>query len=78
MFDCYKPIAMAFRMERDRFDSEQDSNFKLRLIRKREKNSKIYNLPIIDELVRLIVSDIDVHNENHILFHEQTQNTKIK
>ncbi|KAL5130954.1 hypothetical protein HKD37_12G033934 [Glycine soja] len=64
MFDCYKPIAMAFRMERDRFDSEQDSNFKLRLIRKREKNSKIYNLPIIDELVRLIVSDIDVHNED--------------
>lgn len=62
MVDTYNPIAKVFRMARDRLAGQEVKNLKLRLIRKRNKDSRIYNLPTVDEIAALVVGDIDIDN----------------
>ncbi|KAK7267991.1 hypothetical protein RIF29_20673 [Crotalaria pallida] len=46
MIDMYNPIAKVFRMARDRLQGQVVDDLKLRLIRKRSKDSRMYNLPM--------------------------------
>ncbi|KAK7244370.1 hypothetical protein RIF29_39191 [Crotalaria pallida] len=49
-----KRFNLVFRMARDRLDGNEVDELKLRLIRKRSKDSRMYNLPTTDEVAALI------------------------
>ncbi|XP_052107741.1 uncharacterized protein LOC127740617 isoform X1 [Arachis duranensis] len=59
MLDTCNPLAKSFRSARDRFSNGKTSEIKLRLIRKRETDGRVYNLPTASEVAILIVGDID-------------------
>lgn len=66
------PLVKMFRMARDRFSMSNNANFKIRLVGRREKDGRVYNLPTVEEVVVLIVGDIDVHfDERDILLQSQ-------
>ncbi|XP_074283526.1 uncharacterized protein LOC141608072 [Silene latifolia] len=45
-------------MARDRLGYDDDSNVKLKLIGRRQKDARTYNLPTVDEVAMLIVGDV--------------------
>lgn len=51
-------LAKAFRMARDRLNSNEFENVKLKLIGRRDADGRTYNLPIASEVAALIVGDI--------------------
>ncbi|XP_070008699.1 uncharacterized protein [Nicotiana sylvestris] len=60
MLDDNNVLAKTFRMVRDRFQENIDSNVKLRLIGKRSTDGRRYNLPTIPEVAALVVGDFEV------------------
>ncbi|KAF7841548.1 uncharacterized protein G2W53_003846 [Senna tora] len=60
MFDQYNPIVKAFKMASEKFKDQNFKDLKLRLIRNRDKDGRIYNLPTTTEVTALIVEDIDM------------------
>ncbi|OIT04231.1 hypothetical protein A4A49_65278, partial [Nicotiana attenuata] len=59
MLDDNNILAKTFRMVRDRFQENIDSNVKLRLIGKRGTDGRRYNLPTIPEVAALVVGDFE-------------------
>lgn len=59
MLDEHNPLTKAFRMARDRFDSNEYKDVKLKLIDRRGKDGRRYNLTTASEVAALIVGDID-------------------
>ncbi|XP_074278222.1 uncharacterized protein LOC141601816 [Silene latifolia] len=59
MLDEYNNLTKSFRMARDRLGYDDDSNVKLKLIGRRQKDARTYNLPTVDELAMLIVGDVE-------------------
>ncbi|XP_061346430.1 uncharacterized protein LOC133292063, partial [Gastrolobium bilobum] len=59
MLDEHNSIAQSFRYARDRYREDDFSGVKLRLIRKRGSDGRVYNLPSASEVAALIVGDID-------------------
>ena len=62
-------------MARQRFAPSDDDDIKLRLIGKRAKDGREYDLPTADEVAALIVGDFD-SNERDIVLHKHDGNTK--
>ncbi|KAM3265154.1 hypothetical protein P3L10_002148 [Capsicum annuum] len=60
MLDDNNVLAKTFRMVRERFQENDCSNVKLKLIGKRGTNGRRYNLPTIPEVATLVVGGIDV------------------
>ncbi|XP_059289718.1 uncharacterized protein LOC132043247 isoform X6 [Lycium ferocissimum] len=60
MLDDNNVLAKTFRMVRDRFQENINSNVKLRLIGKRGTDGRRYNLPTITEVAALVVGDFEV------------------
>ncbi|KAK9666387.1 hypothetical protein RND81_14G181400 [Saponaria officinalis] len=58
MLDAHNSLTKAFRMAKDRFASTNSRDIKFRLIGRRAKNGRVYNLPTASEVVALIVGDI--------------------
>ncbi|KAL6546149.1 hypothetical protein OROGR_010023 [Orobanche gracilis] len=59
MIDVYNPIARSFRMAADRIQQGDCSNVKLRLIGRRSKDGRQYNLPTSSEVAAIIIGDIN-------------------
>ncbi|KAL6514700.1 hypothetical protein OROGR_020279 [Orobanche gracilis] len=59
MIDVYNPIAQSFRMAADRIQQGDCSNVKLRLIGRRSKDGRQYNLPTSSEVAAIIIGDIN-------------------
>ncbi|XP_072084422.1 uncharacterized protein [Arachis hypogaea] len=59
MLDTCNPLAKSFRSARDRFRNGRTSEIKLRLIRKRETDRRVYNFPTASKVAILIMGDID-------------------
>ncbi|XP_025611625.1 uncharacterized protein [Arachis hypogaea] len=59
MLDEHNPLAQSFRYARDRFTESHSLDMKLKLIRRREKDGRRYNLPTASEVAALVVGDID-------------------
>lgn len=59
MFNEYNAFAKSFKMAKENFDHITLCDLKLKLISNRNNDDKIYNLPIIFEVVALIVGDTD-------------------
>ena len=48
MLEEYNILVKSFRMARDRYCSDPDSAFRLRIIRSRERDGRQYNMPTAD------------------------------
>ncbi|XP_072060218.1 uncharacterized protein [Arachis hypogaea] len=59
MLDLHNHLAKNICFARDRFVEGSNPEIKLRLIRKRKKDGRVYNLPTVTEVAILIVGDID-------------------
>ncbi|KAK9683502.1 hypothetical protein RND81_10G145800 [Saponaria officinalis] len=77
MLDKHNSLAKAFRMARDQFVSNDCKDIKLRLIGRRAKDGRTYNLPTENEVAALIVGDIGCAvDERDIIV--QTQNEMLQ
>ncbi|XP_061346787.1 uncharacterized protein LOC133292402 [Gastrolobium bilobum] len=73
MLDEHNRIAQSFRYARDRYKEDDFNGVKLRLIRKRGSDGRVYNLPSASEVAALIVGDIDnVMGDRDIIVETQT------
>ncbi|KAL6536772.1 hypothetical protein OROMI_026353 [Orobanche minor] len=59
MLDENNIIVQSFRMARDKIQQCSEANIKLKLIRRRDKDGRMYNLPIAYEVAALVVGDFD-------------------
>ncbi|KAK9740196.1 hypothetical protein RND81_03G018300 [Saponaria officinalis] len=59
MIDAYNPLAATFRMAKDRIESNDTEDIKMRLISRRNTDGRTYNLPTASEVAALIVGDIE-------------------
>ncbi|XP_035832060.1 uncharacterized protein LOC110932569 [Helianthus annuus] len=59
LLDSENMLVKTYRMVRDHFHESPEANLKLRLMYKREKDGRIYNLPTSLEIAALVVGDID-------------------
>ncbi|OIT26852.1 hypothetical protein A4A49_58757, partial [Nicotiana attenuata] len=59
MLDEQNVLTKSFRMVRDKFQEDSQSNIRLRLIGKRKYDGRRYNLPTISEVAALVVGDFD-------------------
>ena len=75
MLDKNNPLVKQFRMAGHRFKSSDDNDVKLRLIGRRSKDGRQYDLPTADEVAALIVGDFD-SDERDIILHKHDGNTK--
>lgn len=63
MLDQCNPLCKSFRKIRDLVDKGSPPKMALRLFRKREKDSRMHNLPTVDEVAGLIVGDYDLSEQ---------------
>ncbi|GJZ48942.1 uncharacterized protein Tco_0603132 [Tanacetum coccineum] len=59
VLDLLNPLVKSFRVARDRYNDNQQIEFKLKLIGKRDKDGRQYNMPTMSEVAGLIVGDED-------------------
>ncbi|KAM3235662.1 hypothetical protein P3L10_015699 [Capsicum annuum] len=64
MLDDNNVLARTFRMVTNKFQENNSSNVKLKLIGKRGTDGRRYNLPTIPEVAALVVGDFDVSRSN--------------
>ncbi|KAK9074699.1 hypothetical protein SSX86_003017 [Deinandra increscens subsp. villosa] len=58
MLDSCNPFVKSYRMARDCISNDPQTNLRLRIIGKRDKDGRTYNLPTASEVAVLIVGDI--------------------
>ena len=62
MLDEHNVLVKSFRMARDRFQNRRIKDVRLRLINKRSKDGRQYNLPSASEVAALIIGEQDGEN----------------
>jgi len=72
MLDKYNVHAKSFRMARDRYPEQPFHDLKLRLITDRQKDERIYNMPMVSEVAALIVADVDSASPRDIIMESRT------
>ena len=75
MLDENNVLVKSYRMIRDRFHENPDMEVKLRLLGRRMKDGRTYNLPTTSEVAALIVGDIDEAFEKRDIMVETTSGT---
>ena len=65
MLDNHNVLVKSFRRVREAFDEDETQQVNLRLIGKRSKDGRMYNLPTTDEVAMLIVGDIENLEKGH-------------
>ena len=71
MLDEYNVHAKSFKMTRNRLKDGQMHNEMLKLIVNHEKDGHTYNVPTVQEVVALIVSDLDANSKRDIIVETQ-------
>ena len=59
VLDTSSDLVQTFRRARDRYTEDTEQNIKIKLIAKRGKDGRNYNLPTANEVAGLIVGDLD-------------------
>ncbi|KAH0773449.1 hypothetical protein KY290_010586 [Solanum tuberosum] len=77
MLDKHNVLARSFRMVRDRFQAEQSTNVKLRLIGRRGSDGRRYNLPSVSEVAALVVGDFEPTNTDRDIIIESQNGQRI-
>ncbi|KAH9668826.1 ATP-dependent DNA helicase [Citrus sinensis] len=62
MLDQHNNLVKSFRMARDRYKTQPESTFRLRLLSSRTRDGRRYNIPIVSEVAGLIVGDFSEAN----------------
>ncbi|KAF7826876.1 uncharacterized protein G2W53_018040 [Senna tora] len=62
MLDSLNPLVKVFRSVKDHPSASNSDNLRLKLIKKRHSDARVYNLPTTDEIAALIVGDFDIAN----------------
>lgn len=57
MFNECNELAKVFRMVGDRFEGSSLNNVSLRLLERRDRDGRQYNIPITSEIVALIIGN---------------------
>ncbi|XP_025678077.2 uncharacterized protein [Arachis hypogaea] len=74
MLDRYNSLAKSFRYARDRYQQENCTNIKLKLISKRTTDGRTYNLPSASEVAALIVGDVEqLSKDRDIIIESQSR-----
>ncbi|XP_016192871.2 uncharacterized protein LOC107633785 [Arachis ipaensis] len=74
MLDENNVLVRAFRMARESVAKDANTTIKLRLLGKREKDGRRYNLPLTNEVAALIVGDFDIYKiDRDIVVETQTE-----
>nr|XP_025625385.1 uncharacterized protein LOC112717618 [Arachis hypogaea] len=74
MLDRYNSLAKSFRYARDRYQQENCTNIKLKLISKRTTDGRTYNLPSTSEVAALIVGDVEqLSKDRYIIIESQSR-----
>ncbi|KAF7808055.1 uncharacterized protein G2W53_040216 [Senna tora] len=60
MLDSLNPLVQVFRSIKNHPLTSNRDNLRLKLIKKRQTNARVYNLPTADEIAALIVGDFDL------------------
>ncbi|XP_071739009.1 uncharacterized protein [Rutidosis leptorrhynchoides] len=60
VLDEHNPLVKTFWMARERFKDDPNMKLKIKLIGRRTKDGRNYNLPTVDKVAALIVGDINV------------------
>ena len=63
-------------MARERIDSGNVQNLKLRLISDRKTDGRIYNQPTVSEVAALIVGDVDTAEQRDIIMEKKWKTKK--
>ncbi|XP_074314363.1 uncharacterized protein LOC141649576 [Silene latifolia] len=73
MLDRYNSLTKSFRMTRDRlgYDDDDNTNLKLRLIGRRQKDARTYNLPTTNEVAMLIIGVVGTYDERDLILEEK-------
>ncbi|KAF7807290.1 uncharacterized protein G2W53_039451 [Senna tora] len=73
MLDSINPLVKVFRSVKDHPSLSSRDSLRLKLIKKRTTDTRIYNLPTADEIAALIVGDFDPENvERDIIVEERS------
>ncbi|XP_020979644.1 uncharacterized protein LOC110272129 [Arachis ipaensis] len=76
MLDKYNSLAKNFRYVRDRYQQENYTNIKFKLISKRTKDSMTYDLPSASEVAALIVGDVEqLSKDRDIIIESQSRSS---
>nr|GEX08940.1 hypothetical protein [Tanacetum cinerariifolium] len=59
LMDICNPLVITYMMARDRFIENNQQNVKLKLIGRREKDERTYNLPSASKVAGIVIDDID-------------------
>ncbi|KAK9174942.1 hypothetical protein WN944_026946 [Citrus x changshan-huyou] len=62
MLDQHNNLVKSFRMARDRYETQPESTFRLRLLNSRTRDGRRYNIPTVSEVAGLIVGDFSEAN----------------
>ncbi|XP_072054189.1 uncharacterized protein [Arachis hypogaea] len=74
MLDKYNSLAKSFRYARDRYQQENCTNIKLKLISKRTTDGRTYNLPSASEMAALIVGEVEqLSKDRDIIIESQSR-----
>lgn len=71
MLDSCNSLVKSFRQVRERVSSSNTSSLRLKLIRRRESDPRVFNLPTASEIAALIVGDFDIANEERDIVIEE-------
>lgn len=63
----YNAHARSFQMEKERLNDDNFHNLELRLISNRTLDGRIYNQPIVSEVVTLTIGDVDTVERDIIM-----------
>ncbi|XP_057734594.1 uncharacterized protein LOC130950047 [Arachis stenosperma] len=63
MLDTHNVLTKSFRLMRDVLTNNPQTNMRLKLIGKRGRDGRTYNLPSVDEVAGLVVRDFDPHTQ---------------
>ncbi|XP_057744772.1 uncharacterized protein LOC130962595 [Arachis stenosperma] len=63
MLDTHNVLTKSFRLMRDVLTNNPQTNVRLKLIGKRGRDGRTYNLPSVDEVAGLVVGDFDPHTQ---------------
>ncbi|KAH9698190.1 ATP-dependent DNA helicase [Citrus sinensis] len=62
MLDQHNNLVKSFKMARDRYETQPESTFRLRLLNSRTRDGRRYNIPTVSEVAGLIVGDFSEAN----------------
>jgi len=72
MLDRYNSLVKVYRQVKQRLSTRHAAPLRLKLIKRRESDARVYNLPTASEIAALVVGDFDMANaERDIVVEEQ-------